>query len=921
MVGSVHLDVTKLTVAHDVRARSAFFGRESELAEIEAHWAAGARIVSLLGAPGIGKTRLALHHLAERAPSDAALFLDLSAARDARDVFSALARLLEVSTRGNDESAIVTALAQRGLVLLVLDECEGAAPAVAATLTRLHGAAAKTRFLVTSRERLGVPGERIVVLPPLSAADAVDLFVDRALRARPSFTTGQADAAHVLSIVRALDGVPLAIELAAARASVLDCATIHARLDDRFALLRSRDNVGPRASRHQTLRAAIDASWFLLAADEQRVLARCAVFRGAFDITAAEAVMEPCAVEGGRTALDVLQALVDKSLVVTHCEEIESGSRIVFRLLESIREYAESRLAKDEAEQAFQRHAEYHLAAGRNGVRPVGEPVLELHAIHARGLARSSGAGRSLALRASAALESHYFARGPLREYLLLLDQAIDNVEHTRGSLEDHSLDLARGLCIRGRVRRLVSVSGVEDDLDEALRLARSHSDAALEARALLDSAEALMGSHPTLAQERFAEARALHRRLGAVDGECKALGGLGAVAVHLGDLPLATKCFEEGLACARGTPGGPCDLRQEGLHLGNLGALHHMQGHLAEARIDYQAAFAVARRRGDDRVAAVQLGNLGLLLQEEGATGDARSHLEEGLSLAMRVGDLLRVGVLRGLLGLLAYEQNDLATARGHLQEAIRVLAGTPEGRRDRWIWLFTAGLGGVEALLGRPSEGRSLLEAAEREIRTLEDPMLLCAWTIHAAAIDVAEARAILGGLQEDSRAAARDARDAGALSSFARAQRRVATAVEQWRGPHASDDARTASRILARHLGAAGSGPPMLVGFGGLWFRPPGGARVDLTRREVAARLLDALCRAREESPGCPLAVPELLSAGWPGERVLARAGASRVYVAMGSLRKLGLGKNLARVSGGYFLDPSLTLLTTKVRRLAG
>ncbi|MEV7534244.1 ATP-binding protein [Streptomyces hydrogenans] len=337
---------------------TSFIGRDEELVALSGELTS-ARLVTLLGPGGVGKTRLALE-AAEAYEGDGTVHLaELASVREESEVPGAVLTALgarETMLRGSDGllggdplSRLVEHCAGRRM-LLILDNCEhvvGAAARLAeVVLARCPG----VRVLATSREPLGVPGERSRPLGPLPEAAALRLLGERGAAARPGFEVA-GDLVSAREIVRRLDGLPLAIELAAARLRVLSARQIADRLDDRFRLLTS----GARTvlPRQQTLRAVVDWSWELLDEPERAVLRRLAVFTGGCDLEAAEAV---CAGPEGADVLDVLAALVDKSLVVA--APGERGMR--FRLLETVGEYAAERLdeagERAEAERAHLTH-------------------------------------------------------------------------------------------------------------------------------------------------------------------------------------------------------------------------------------------------------------------------------------------------------------------------------------------------------------------------------------------------------------------------------------------------------------------------------------------------------------------------------------------------------------------------------------
>ncbi len=344
-------------------------GREQDLATAFEQLRLG-RLVTLTGPGGVGKTTLALEAARGAGPevADEVRLVRLAAVDPGGDVPAAVARELGVQVAGGGDAAVAAVLGFLGTrrVLLVVDNCEQVVDAVAAFVERLLSACPGVRVLATSREALAVPGEVQVAVHPLGlpedpsiessvgASPAVQLFVERARGVRPAFGLTPDNGPLVASICRRLDGVPLALELAAARVKALPLEEIAARLDDRFALLTA----GPRTAeaRHRTLRAALDWSHDLLTDDERTVLRRLSVFRGGWTVEAAEDV---CAGGGiGRgDVLDLLLRLVDRSLVVPAAD---SGR---FRMLVTIRDYAEARLREaGEADAVRERHL-WHCTA------------------------------------------------------------------------------------------------------------------------------------------------------------------------------------------------------------------------------------------------------------------------------------------------------------------------------------------------------------------------------------------------------------------------------------------------------------------------------------------------------------------------------------------------------------------------------
>jgi predicted ATPase/class 3 adenylate cyclase len=345
-------------------ATTSMIGRESEVAEIQAAVKAH-RLVTLTGVGGVGKTRLAVEvaaHLADEFPDGVWLF-ELAAVTDPAAVPDAVAAVLGITQQpGKTVSESVAAALEGRVRLLVIDNCEHVLVAAADLIEAILAHSATVRILATSREGLAVPDEQVWPVRSLDAAAGIDsaavsLFVERAQGIAPGFSMVDGDeAAAVTEICQRLDGIPLAIELAASRMASMTASEMRDRLDHRFRLL-----VGSRRGleRHHTLRHAVGWSYDLLADTEKSVLDRCSVFAGGFDLQSA------CAIAGSDdrdeyTILDVLDALVRKSLLVA----VRSGERTRYSMLETIRQFAEEQLvARGEASEIRAAHARYF--AGR----------------------------------------------------------------------------------------------------------------------------------------------------------------------------------------------------------------------------------------------------------------------------------------------------------------------------------------------------------------------------------------------------------------------------------------------------------------------------------------------------------------------------------------------------------------------------
>ena len=354
------LRASKGTDTHSLPAQlTSFVGRIAQIAEIR-KLLADNRLVTLTGAGGAGKTRLAIQVAAGVAGefSDGVSYVDLAPVTHALVVPVAVARALGLPDQpGRSTVETLVRFVGDRQMLMVLDNCEHLLDTVASLAAELLAACPGLRLLATSREPASVPGEVTFLVPSLSLDDeAIELFADRARRVRPDFIVTDENAATVTEICRRLDGMPLAIELAAARVRALSPDEIVGSLHDRFRLLTGGARTAVR--RQQTLRASVDWSHALLTETERILFRRLAAFQGGFDLDAAQTVAGDAEVERYQI-LDQLALLVDKSLVVAE----NSGGRTRYRLLETVRQYAQEKLGESgEAEAVRSRHRDHYTA-------------------------------------------------------------------------------------------------------------------------------------------------------------------------------------------------------------------------------------------------------------------------------------------------------------------------------------------------------------------------------------------------------------------------------------------------------------------------------------------------------------------------------------------------------------------------------
>jgi len=706
---------------------TSFVGRHSELAEA-GNLLRTSRLVTLSGPGGSGKTRLAVELARASLDSfaDGVWLVELEAVSDPAMVPQSLAAALGI---GESAALGVTGQTSRPLadrlidylrgreVLVVLDNCEHLIEACAQVAERVLRSAPKTRFLATSRERLGVGGETLLAVPPLSVpavreldpgqiarSDAVQLFVDRATHVQRGFVLDANTAPAVSRICRRLDGIPLAIELAAARVRILPPVQIAARLDDSFGLLTS----GGRGvlPRHQTLRAAIDWSYGLLAEPERELFGRLSVFGGGFTLEAAE---EVCGDQdaGPAGVLESLSRLVDQSLAVS---EHRSGDRgqARFRMLETLRRYAGERLGETgTAEKLQRRHADYFLRLAEQA-----EPMLR-------------GPRQATWLRAlesdrdnfSAAMD-WAFRRDPavavrLTSALAYFWMIGRHRSEVRRRLAE-AVDISRGTSTADRARALIwaaLLADVEGRPDEAVTQAREAYALSKDAGDpwLLALCEAIFGlalglsGEISQAGDLLEAGRARFGRAG--DDWSTAISTMLLGYVSAAQHERATALTRESLEGFRAAG----DQWGQTMALELLGLLARRRGAFEDAARAYEQALGVVRDLGLRDEVPFLLADLGDLHVHLRDFETAAVLHKEALDLAQDLGARDAAALARSGLALAARRQGDYGRARElHLQ----ALSFYREAARTSEMTYSLASLGYVEELRGD-------LDAAEASTR----------------------------------------------------------------------------------------------------------------------------------------------------------------------------------------------------------
>jgi predicted ATPase/class 3 adenylate cyclase len=667
---------------------NSFIGRVRELDEVRAMLGyPSVRLLTLLGMGGLGKSRLSLQAAAEVLDDypDGVWFVELAPLSDPRSVAQAVASVLGVKEEAGGAvlDALLRYLRDKSL-LIVLDNCEHVVQACAELAHRVLQTAPRVKLLASSRDALQTAGETVIHVPPLAAPDAgatitpaalaqidaVRLFIDRATAAQPAFRVTEKNAAAVAAICRRLDGIPLALELAAARTRALPAETIAARLDDRFKLLVTGDRtVLPR---QRTLRALIDWSYDLLSGPERLLFARLSVFAGGWTLEAAEAVGAGDGIDAAEV-LDLQTSLVEKSLVMV---DLDSGRH---RMLDTVRQYAHERLIETGGVAAArERHLGYFLAFVEQAKPQLFGPEqgswmarLDLereNILAAHQWCDSSPAGADSGIRLVFALKFYWLNRGLLQQGYSMAVQAIRRpaAQASRASYGRGLVDAGIIGCFMGRYAE------AREFLAAGLQIAREVNDVARQVAVLqlLGVAEFSLGNAPQ-ALEHCREAEQLARAAGNDRMKAGALTARAQLLRAVGELDEATALYEE--------------------------------------------ALQLSRQLGDEESVAVGLLNLAMVAVLRRQPRPARALLQEVAQIASHIGSKAAGQSLIEVCAALCEADGEVETAA--------LLVGAAEGQqarsglhRDPADQLFVREL--LDRLRGRLGGRAAALEAQGREL-----------------------------------------------------------------------------------------------------------------------------------------------------------------------------------------------------------
>jgi predicted ATPase/DNA-binding SARP family transcriptional activator/Tfp pilus assembly protein PilF len=657
-----------------LRTTTRFFGREEEVDRLEKMLSTPrTRLVTITGPGGTGKTRLALEvaaHLVEKTADisigdtpASAVFIPLAPVTESERLFEVILRVFGLLPVSNLDplDQLASALVSRPNTLLVLDNFEQLVEEGALRVHALLGKTAGVKLLVTSRKRLQIEEEHEFLLTPLPTSagaqtlealhqvPSIALFVDRAQAALPDFQLTERNISAVAQLCDYLEGLPLAIELAAARVALLTPARILEQVQaDRLNFLAT-----PRRdadSRQRTLRATLDWSYRLLPEVGQRFLAHLSVFRGGWTLEAAQAI---CALSEGET-LDWLTLLRDSSLLqVTDTEE---GIR--FTLLETIREYGQEKLQEWGEDAAVRRrHRDWFLALAEEA-----EPQLQ-------------GAEQG--------------------NWLQRLETEHDNLRAALAWNETQAQEAEAGLRLTGALHRFWFVRG---DVNEGRAylgraLEREGAQEATKARAKALNAAGVLawvqGDYPT-SRTYCEESLALWRELGNRQGIAGVLNNLGNIAQAQGEHAAARTYYEEGLAINREIG----NRAWEAINLNNLGIIAQAQGEYAAARTYYAESVVIKRELGDRLGVAYSSIGLGFAAMEQGEYAAAQAYFEESLTIQQEIGDRRGIAISLGYLGNVVQHQGEYAAARAYYEESLPILREIGDQKDIAGAFIDLAGL-----------------------------------------------------------------------------------------------------------------------------------------------------------------------------------------------------------------------------------
>jgi predicted ATPase/class 3 adenylate cyclase/DNA-binding CsgD family transcriptional regulator len=696
------LNTAKNVAAHNLPSQlTNFVGRGPQLTEVR-KLLTESRLATLTGAGGAGKTRLAVQVANQLADeySDGIWYVDLAPITDPAVVPVTMARALGLPDQpGRSTMDSLLRFVRDRQMLVVLDNCEHLLDACAEMVIALLGGAPGLTLLATSREPIGMTGEATWRVPSLTLADeAVELFADRARLAQTGFTVTEDNTAVVVEICQRLDGMPLAIELAAARVRALSLVEILDSLRDRFRLLIGGSRIAVR--RQQTLRASMDWSHALLTEPERILFRRFAVFFGGFDIDAAQTVVGSGAVERYQV-IDQLTLLVDKSLVVAD----DSGGRTRYRLLETVRQYALEKLGESgEADSVRARHRDYYTAlaalldspAGTDYEQRIEQADLEIDNLRAAFSWSRENSDTELALALASSLQPLWQARGRLREGLTWFDTALTDLDAHQPGVSPAVR--ARALADRATLGLWVASAESPDQAQQALAIAREIDDPALLMRALTACGYIAAYFDAVAAGPYLAEAIGLARDLGDRWRLSQILVAQVVAALAARDPIAARAAAEEGRDLADAI-GDRFDARRCRWYLG-IAQLY--RGDLAGAVAQFAAVADEAEAAHDEIWRVDSLVGLGIALAHQGDYAAARAAADAAVEATAELGGL-KAAAAYHVLAIAALAAGDATTAQDATEAGRPLVSAVPQATGLQRVLCAEAALAGGDLVAAR--------------------------------------------------------------------------------------------------------------------------------------------------------------------------------------------------------------------------
>lgn len=968
---------------------SLFVGRESELDQLTQWLKSGRKPIAILGPPGVGKTRL-LEELGRLSAADfeegGVWFIDLTKARTLADIAMSTAEVLAVPPHDDTRSAVETlgrAIAGRGPVLLLFDNFEQLVSHGEDSIGHWSSVAPLAKIVVTTRERLLLRGECLLPLGPLGLppedcesfdelvqTDAGHLLVERVRSVRAGYLPTPEEVSTLGEILHRLDGLPLALELAAARFAVLAPSQLLDRLEQPFDVLARRTH---REDRHDSLWACIDWSWSLLDPSEQDTLALCSVFRGAFDVDAAESIIEPSADAPPKNVLDLLQSLWEKSLLTTHTSPSSTTTR-QFRLLESIADFALEQLSESDRQAVSARHAEYYAQAGRRLVEHFSttgsaEVMTELKRLWDNLRQAYEWLEYSLQCESQPTEAVH-----PNLELLLSITLALDHVLYHQGPSDLHhdvltrtlelvetasastSVNATRVLYAMGRLQLAMgdfqashntlekaitqgkslddqfSVGSAENQLSRHAFQCGDPEDCLAHVQRAAQAFESLQNpylkslsrytrAYVLFSQGNTDQARSLLLRtldeLGR-DSNCQLRG---QILSRLSAVEYAAGFPEKGPALLKEairilSAGFPVDCLEEII---TLGEVYLDLGRFDESEHVLRQAQLLIDRSGHKRLKAWAELCLGFIRVDTGQLMEANEFLARARDTA-EPDEMVPMWARYGLM-LSHWHDHDLATGFKNVLEILGSVEG-PFATDNPWMLAFC---GAFCAAQGRVELSQKLLETASQlgSVACNFGPLSLDALNLCYAHLELAKARA-----ETDA------GRDKQAVTAFARARKHLIEVHRRSRGGEhtlaerqspleVTFNSRMMARLLLRSMPETtrlqseaelqvADRNTLIVDEQGRWFRPPSVDWIDIAAKPQLCRLLVGLVKMRQEDPTETLSIDDVVELLWPDERILPSAALNRVYKTISVLRNSGLGRLLLGGADGYRLDADVPVV---------